>query len=170
MSTSTRPPILDPLKGDGRQWAQTAREAVGNIKHGVEATIDATKAGGGRVASMALAPVRAVVKVSRWPVAIVSKAFAKAPVISTVTAGIGAIGLGASWVRGRAEDRTREDITAQALEAQAATQHAYTVTPEEYAAMEARMRGGQGPRTGHADAVLASREAQAQATANAAAL
>lgn len=44
----------------------------------------------------------------------------------------------------------------------------YQVTPEEYAALQARMRGGDGqPRTGHADQVMAAKQTAAAAAAEA---
>lgn len=82
-----------------------------------------------------------------------------------VVLGLAAVALVGSLFKGRAEKRTMEnaqnEVNAAAGRAQA---NAYTVTPEEYAAMEARMRQSGAGHAGHADAVQAAR-AQAAAQA-----
>lgn len=83
-----------------------------------------------------------------------------------IVGGLATVALVGSFFKGRAEKRTMEnaqtEVNAAAARAQA---NAYTITPEEYAAMEARMRGNGGNRGGHADAVTTAREQAAAAQA-----
>lgn len=87
---------------------------------------------------------------------------AKHAVGTLIVGGLAAIAVVGSIFKGRAEKRTMEnaqtEVNAAAARAQA---NAYTVTPEEYAAMEARMRQNGAGGKSHADAVQAAREAAA---------
>lgn len=69
----------------------------------------------------------------------------------------------------RAEARTQreQDMQMAMIEAQMqqnamqqpmAQSNSYQITPEEMAQLEARMKGGQGPQTGHAESVIAARQ------------
>jgi hypothetical protein len=103
---------------------------------------------------MLLYPVRLVVKIARWPVALVNVAFKSAPRISTVaTVGAGLIAV-TSFLRGRAEKRTQEEATAQAMAVEPSVSYKNSVSADEAALLEGRMSAGKA----HADTVTAARQ------------
>lgn len=97
---------------------------------------------------------------------------AKYPKVALAVGAIAAaVGIGSAASR-RAEQRTQDDLMQQAMMAQqqspmqvgasAQANTTYQISPEEYALLQARMRGGDGsPQTGHAESVIAAREAAA---------
>ncbi len=115
------------------------------------------------------------VKGARHGVNFIGAAYRKAPVLMVPLTVIGGVAAVNSHMHRKAEKRTREAQQEQfaAIEAQVlgggqqqfpqepqAVATTYQVTPEEARMLQERMKGGQGPQTGHADGVLAAREAQ----------
>ncbi len=96
---------------------------------------------------------------------------AKNPKTAMVVGGLAAVAGIGSVVKKRAERRTEAEAQAAMMEAQMQQQplaqaNTYQISPEEYAAMQARMKGGAGvPQTGHADSVMAARESGSQVMA-----
>lgn len=143
--------------GSIRNWIGKMGDVVGLNLYGKGSakTAEAVTelAAGGRAGKLQ----RAVSKPIRW--------LAKSPKASLVGVGaLAVIGVG-SMIRGRAARRTEAEAEANAMAFDAAPAQAavpqYQISPEEYAAMQARMRGGNGPQTGHADAITAARQATA---------
>lgn len=86
------------------------------------------------------------------------------PRIAWVGAGLAAIAGGAAFMQHRNAQATQDEalatVTAMPLPR---TNSPYQISPEDSALLASRMRGGDGPTGGHADAVLAAREAAAAA-------
>ncbi|MFN8928963.1 MAG: hypothetical protein ACK5WQ_01170 [Alphaproteobacteria bacterium] len=79
--------------------------------------------------------------------------------------GVGTVAGVGIWAKNRAERQTMESYQQAAAQMQAAQSYMNSVTPQEAAALEARMRGGSSSASGHADKIAADRAAAAQAAA-----
>ncbi len=108
---------LDPLNNDVKRFAGTAKDLGSNAAKAFEALGDVGKGSGNGIARALLWPVRAVVTVARWPVAMASGAFKYAPKLSALTTIVAGVGLATSALRGRAEKRTQQDIQEGAMSA-----------------------------------------------------
>ncbi len=164
------------VQGTAKRLGSAVGDLGMNAAKAFRITGEALKGSGGSAGKMLATPVVWAVKVARWPVAIVSKAFVAAPVpvaLATVGAAIYAIG---AVVRGQAEKRTQvaamnEVMAAQQQAAMVPPSPAYGLQPGEFEAQVApRLRGGaEAASTGHAAAITAAR-AQAPTPETAAAL
>ncbi len=98
------------------------------------------------------------------------RVIARNPVTALVTGGLLTVVGVSSAMHRREERRSEEDAMAQAAQlqdqmmaqqmlAQQPVAPTYQITQAEYEAMQSRMRGGNGPQGGHADSVMAARQA-----------
>jgi hypothetical protein len=86
-------------------------------------------------------PARGALWVAALPIRGVGSAFRKAPVFSVVGGGALAIAAGANWLHRRAENQTKAEMLDKMTNAQSNMCNPYfnSVTPDETAAMDARM-------------------------------
>jgi hypothetical protein len=100
--------VVDPLKADISKFGNTAKGLGTNAAEAFKTLAGTGKTTGSTAAKLALYPVRAAVKVARWPVALGSAAFKHAPNISAIaTIGAAVIGV-SSLIRNRSEKNTRQ--------------------------------------------------------------
>jgi hypothetical protein len=111
--------VLDPLKNDANRFAGTARDLGTNAAKAFETLGGAGQGAGSGIVKVLLWPVRAVVTVARWPVAMANGAFKHYPKLSAATTAVAGIGLAASALRGRAEKRTQQEFQDNLATAQA---------------------------------------------------
>lgn len=121
-------------------------------------------------------PLAIGVKGVRMGVTGIGNFYRKAPLIAVPLTVIGGIAGVSSVMRRSAEKRQERETQAQlamieaqmqanAMQQPMAQANTYQITPEEAALLDARMKGAQGPQTGHADSVMAARQAAEAAQA-----
>lgn len=125
---------------------------------------DSIAKSGGRLAGLTDWTGKWTVAAARLPVKVVSGTFKSFPVASGIAAVLGTGMVVGSFFRRGAEKRTERELAAQTAGMQ---QPMYQISPEDYAALQSRMRdsmAGQGQATGHADRVMAKQAAAAGPT------
>jgi hypothetical protein len=171
--------IWDKITADWSKLVESTKKFGPNVENafgqlgGANKVGDAAKGVGGKILTILGQPVRWVIKGATIPVKAVNFAFKEAPktsAVATILAGVWGV---SSIVKHRAEKRTQREAMEQMADAQMsgyadpASQQPlspqYQVTAEDMAAMNARMKGGNGPQAGHADNILAARQASAPA-------
>lgn len=171
--------VLSSPKGlvDGiKKGGTPVKESVGSkVLGGVgEAMLWPVKKAGSVALWTIEQPIAYGIKAVRYGVKGVGGAYRKAPLIMVPLTAVAGIAAYSSHARHKAEARTKAEQDAQfaAIEAQVlggqqqvpqpqAIATTYQVTPEEAAILEQRMKGGQGAQGGHADSIVAAREAAA---------
>lgn len=160
--------IFDRTIAAASKFADSSKGLAVNVQEAFSKTFATGKHAGSKVGGVAgsLADRSAsyVIKAARLPVSLVSTIYKRTPTLATV----GTVAAGATIVSGamnrRSERKAMEQVNqlemAQAQQAAMAQAQANTVTPAEYAAMEARMKQG-GQNGGFAASIQAERAAAA---------
>lgn len=144
----------------------SSKGLANNVAEAFKKTFSAGKESGtlwgGRLGGVADRIGSATTRVASWPVKLVSGTFSRFPKLATIGTVAGGVMLVGGVMNKRAERRAQDQVNEFEM-AQAQSQaQAYTVTPEEYAAMQARMRQG-GQNGGFAAGIEANRAAAASA-------
>ncbi len=105
-------------------------------------------------------PVNAFLFLVRMPIQLVSFAFKKAPVVSTVTTGVAAVGGGATLVNAAVHSNGRDQQRQAMAQAQG---YMNSVTPQEYANMQSALQAGRSGGGANFAAVEDQRRAEAAA-------
>lgn len=172
--------VASKIKGDATAFSNTAKNLGGNVQEAFSKLgdikagrlADFAKSVGDKSVTIAAQPVRWAIKGATIPLKVVNKAYKSFPKTSAIATIAGAAWAGSEFVKHRAAKRTERAAAEQLEQAQllaqagvgnyapASQQVSYQnqVTPEEYAAMEARMKGTGMPSAGHADAITAARQ------------